>query len=298
MRIIRPILVGDSNFLSSTVEEDDAPLWAIGTAYLLGDEVLLDHVVYKAASDNTGKDPRLPENRTIWPIKGVSNRWRMFDMTRGVEIQTVDADEIVVTVRMTQLYSAVALFGLEAKTAKIEIIDGSNGVVYENQLMTISNTGVNTFFDWFYGYSQRNRSTQIVDFNVPYCPGATLRATISRPGGVAKIGKLVYGRARDLGCTSFGTELRFLDFSRRDRDDFGNLVFVERRKISERTFQVKVDSAKITSVEATIKGLDSTPTVFVGSANHEATIIFGLPVDFGASYTYKKTNYSLKVQEF
>lgn len=298
MRMIRPIAITDTNLVSSTVLEDDAPLWYDETSYTTGDEVMLEHVLYKAAANNTDKDPRLEENRTIWPIMGVTNRWRMFDMTRGSEIQTTAADEIIVVISLTQLYSAVALFGLEARTVKIEVIDGSNGVVYTKNVNTISNVGVNNFFDWFYGYEQRNRASQVVDLDVPYYPGAQLRVTITRTGGVAKVGKLVCGRAVDLGCTSFGTELRYIDFSRRDRDAFGNLVFVARRKIIERTFQVKIDSDKIVTVETLIKSLDSTPTVFVGSPNHAATIIFGLPVDFGASYSFKKTNYTLKVQEF
>lgn len=296
MKIIKPIAINDSNMLYSNVDEDDAPLWDDGTAYELAEEVMINHIVYKAASANTNKDPREEANRAIWPIVGATNRWRMFDMTRGTEIQTTGEDEIVVVIKANQLYSSLALFGLSAEDIRVEIIDGSNGVVYDESFTLSSNTGITYFFEWFYTPPQRKN--QFVTFDLPYYPNADIRVTISNPGNLVRVGKLVIGFAKDLGCTSYGTNVRFIDFSRRDRDDFGNLVAVNRRKISERTFLVKVDSDQLAQVENTIKSLDSTPTVFVGSPAHQVTIIFGLAIDFNSDYAYRKTNYSLKVQEF
>lgn len=296
MRIIKPIVINDAKFISSNVVEDDAAAWSSGTPYAEGAEVMEDHVIYRAATANTDKDPTDAANRTIWPIVGVSNRWKMFDMTRGTEIQTVNADSIQVVVHPGALYSSLAIFGLSANEVQIEIIDGSNGVVYDETFALSTVGGITNYFQWF--YTPPARKTQFVTFSLPYYPNASIRVTASNPGNTVKIGKLVIGYAKELGCTSYGTNVRFIDFSRRDRDDFGNLVAVNRRKISERTFQVKVDSDQLSQVEDTIKNLDSTPTVFVGSPNHQVTIIFGLAIDFNSDYSYKKTNYSLKVQEF
>lgn len=298
MRIIKPNIINDSNFIDSNVPEDDAPLWDDSTAYTLNPVslVMIDHVVYKAAADNTGKDPRLAENRTIWPIVGATNRWRMLDMTRGTEIQTTNPNSVVVEFQMNQIYSSLALFGLSARSVQVEIIDGSNGLVYDETFTLLTTMGITYFFAWF--YSPTSSARQFVTTEVPYFPGATVRVSVFNPSNTAKVGKLVIGRAQDLGCTSYGTNVRFRDFSRRDRDTFGNLVLVERRRISERTFQVKVDSERVASVEATIKELGITPTVFVGSPNHEVTIIFGLAIDFNSDYSFKKSNYSLKVEEY
>lgn len=299
MRIIKPNTIDDGNFVSSNVPEDDAPEWDESTAYVVGppaSRVMLDHIVYQAAANNTGKDPRDEENRTIWPIVGMTNRWRMFDMTRGTEIQTMNDDSIIVEFDMQMIYSSLALFGLDARSVRIEIIDGSNGVVYDETQQLVSLAGINYFFAWF--YTPTSSSKQFVTTELPYYPSARIRVSVLKPGGVAKVGKLVIGRAQELGCTAYGTNVRFLDFSRKERDDFGNFVIVERRRVSERTFQVKVDSSRLASVESIIKDLGTTPTVFVGSPNHEVTFIFGLAIDFNSDYTYKKTNYSLKVQEF
>lgn len=296
MRIIKPLPITDLNLMSSNVPETDWPVWDNATMYVITDTVMIDHIVYRAAEANTNKDPRLVENRVTWPILGMTNRWKMFDMTRGSEIQTTNPDSIEVTIEMSGLYSSLALFGVSAENVRVEIIDGSNGVVYDHTFSLSTVSGITYYFQWF--YMPPARKSQFVTTDLPYYPGADIRITISSPGNTVKVGKLVLGYAKELGCTAYGTNVRFIDFSRRDRDDFGNLVTVPRRKISERTFQVKVDSDKLAQVEETIKGLDTTPTVFVGSPNHQVTIIFGLAVDFNSDYAFKKTNYSLKVQEF
>lgn len=297
MRIVKPNTIDDSNFVSSDVPEDDAPLWVVGSTYALGDEVMLEHVVYKAAEAlGAGVDPRLAANRLKWPIVGATNRWRMFDMTRGSEIQTTNAESVSVEFDVTRVYSSLSLFGLAGREVRIEIIDGSNGTVFDETYPLVSTAGITYFFAWF--YTPRSRKAQFVTTELPYYPGARIRVSVLFPDGVVKVGKLVIGRAQDLGCTSYGTNVRFLDFSRRDRDDFGNLVLVARRRVSERTFHVKVDSGRLASVERAIKDFGTVPGVFIGSPNHEVTSIFGLPIDFNSDYTYKKTNYTLKVQEY
>lgn len=297
MRIVKSNPITDDNFVSSNVVEDDAPEWLAGSTYAIGDEVMLEHVVYRAAAAiSAGVDPRLAANRTQWPIVGATNRWRMFDMTRGSEIQTTNGDSVVVEFDMTQIYSSISLFGLVGRTVQIEIIDGSNGTVFDETYPLTSNTGINYFFAWF--YSPPINSRLFVSTEVPYYPGARIRVSVVYTGSTVKVGKLVVGRAQDLGCTSYGTNVRFLNFSRRERDEFGNLVQTERRKVSERTFHVRVDSGRLASVEQAIKDFGGVPGVFIGSPNHEVTVIFGLPIDFNSDYAYKKTNYTLKVQEY
>lgn len=297
MKIVKPNTIDDSNFVSSNVAEDDAPVWNPASTYSQGDEVMLDHIVYKAAAAiGAGVDPSLPANRTQWPIVGMTNRWRMFDMTRGTEIRTTNADSVIVEFDMTTIYSSLSLFGVSARNVRIEIIDGSNGVVFDEEYSLLSTTGIDYFFAWF--YSRPESARQFVTTELPYYEGARIRVSILYPSGTVEVGKLVIGRAQDLGCTSYGTNVRFLDFSRRERDDFGNLVFVPRRRVSERTFNVKVDSTRLASVEAMIKDFGPVPGVFIGSPNHEVTIIFGLPIDFNSDYAFRKTNYTLKVQEY
>jgi hypothetical protein len=299
MQYVKPLEINDTVLLSSNVTEADAAVWDSGTAYVIGNDVMKNHVIYRAAVDNTSKDPADDANRLLWPIRGMTNRYKMFDLTRGVEIQTENTSSIIVELQPAQLYTSLSLFGLDARFVKIEIIDGSNGDVYNQPQFGLQDiTGINTFYKWF--KLRRQRKKTFVKLMLPYVAGATLRVTISNEGQQVKCGKLIIGYPKDLGCTAWGTSLRFLDLNAaRVRDEFNNLVkATNKRKVVERTFLVHVPSNKLSYVEDQLKSLDSLPGVFIGSPNHEVTNIFGVVADFSAEYNYNKSDYSLKVQEY
>lgn len=292
MRYIKPIPIGDDQLVDSNVPEDSPDEWDIGTSYAVGIQVRVGHIVYKAASANTAKDPADDANRDIWPIFGVTNRWKMFDMTRGSEIQTENEGSIVVELEPGQVYSSIALFGLRAKTVQIEIIDGSSGVVYDETYTLQNAAGINYFFAWF--YSPILRKEQFVKLDLPYYSGATVRVTIAGTGTV-KCGKLVIGWGRELGCTKWGLQARYQDFSDMRYDTFGNLKLTERRKARQRDFIIVVPSDRLAFVESQLIGLGGSPAVLVGSENHEISIILGVVSDFSSTYEFNKSNYNLKI---
>ncbi|QEY15462.1 hypothetical protein D0C16_05420 [Cellvibrio sp. KY-GH-1] len=293
MRYIKPINIGDDQLVSSNVAETSPALWSSVEDYVTGDQVRVGHVVYKAASNNTNKAPADDANRAVWPVFGVTNRWHMFDMTRGSEIQTENSESIVVEIEPGELYSSLALFGLSAKTLLIEIIDDGSLVWSSENISLQSTQGINYFFAWFNAPIQRKE--QFVTFSLPYYSGAVVRVTISRPGGVAKCGKLVIGWGRELGCTKWGLQPRYQDFSDIRYDTFGNLKLNKRRKARQRDFIVVVDSSRLAFVESQLISLGGDPTVFVGSPNHEISIILGVVSDFSSTYEFGKSNYNLKI---
>lgn len=291
MRYIKPIPIDDSRLVDSNVPESETE-WDAVTNWQEGDEVRVGHTVYKAAEANTNKNPANDANRDIWPIFGVTNRMKMFDMTRGADTQTEMADSIVVELDPGQLYSSIGLFGLKAKNVQIEIIDGSNGVVFDESYSLQSTAGINYFFAWF--YAPIVRKEQFVKLNLPYYPGAIVRITISGYGTV-KCGKLVIGWGRELGCTKWGLQPSYQDFSDMRYDTFGNLKLKERRKARQRDFIVVVPSDRLAFVESQLIGLGGLPTVFVGSENHEISIILGVVSSFTSTYEFNKSNYNLKI---
>lgn len=291
MRYIKPITINDDRLVDSNVSESETE-WDSVTAWPEGAEVRVGHIVYKASESNTNKNPATDSNRAIWPIFGVTNRMKMFDMTRGADIQTENEDSIVVEIEPGQLYSSIGLFGLKARDIKIEIIDGSAGVVFDEEYSLQSTAGINYFFAWF--NAPIVRKEQFVKLNLPYYPGAIVRITISGLGTV-KCGKLVIGWGRELGCTKWGLQPSYQDFSDMRYDTFGNLKLVERRKARQRDFIVQVPSEKLAFVESQLIGLGGSPTVFVGSENHEISIILGVVSSFTSTYEYNKSNYNLKI---
>lgn len=292
MRYIKPIAIGDAQLVSSNVPEDSTPVWSGATAYEVNAEVRVGHDVYEAAEANTGKNPADAANRAIWPVRGVTNRMKMFDMKRGQDVQTVNAESISVVLQPGSLYSSLALFGLRAKSLFIEIIVGES-VAWSDTFSLRSMRGINTYFAWFNAPFQSK--SQFVTFALPYFPGAKVRVTLSQPGGVARCGKLVIGWGRSLGFTKWKFDARYQDFSDMRYDTFGNLILKPRRKPRQRNFIVQVPSERLADVESQLIELDGSPTVFAGSENHEMSIVLGVVADFSSTYEFKRSNYNLKI---
>ena len=78
--ILRPQPITDAILTASDVPETDAPEWAVGTTYALGDIVKLasTHSLYESGDPaNLGKRPDLYPS--LWTRIRATNRWRAFD---------------------------------------------------------------------------------------------------------------------------------------------------------------------------------------------------------------------------
>jgi len=93
----------------------------------------------------------------------------------------------------------------------------------------------------------------------------------------------VLGQTSTLGVALYGTSIRLRDFSRKERDDFGNFVIQERDFSKVAEFDVAVDTANISAVQRTVAQYRAKPVVWIGEAAYESTIIYGFCTDFGVS---------------
>ena len=77
MRLIRPFGIGFAD-LTTSIPEDDAPVWDVAASYSIGDQVIRDHRVYVSTIDsNLGNDPT-NENQLL-----TSARWLQIGYTNG-----------------------------------------------------------------------------------------------------------------------------------------------------------------------------------------------------------------------
>lgn len=80
--VIEPTLTTDANFVSSTVPENDHPVWSAATAYTAGQRVIVTtghHKIYEARINNTGKFPptsQITGLRLVLPTAGLHSTHR------------------------------------------------------------------------------------------------------------------------------------------------------------------------------------------------------------------------------
>jgi hypothetical protein len=112
VKVLEPILVSDAVLLSSTVPENDQPVWSADATYAIGTKVILSstHRIYEAVKASTGVNPAA--DSTTWLDVGPTNRWAMFDQAVGT--LTTATDQIIVRLAPSGQSNAVAVLDTDA----------------------------------------------------------------------------------------------------------------------------------------------------------------------------------------
>lgn len=283
MNIIRPVTITDTVLTSSNVPEADAAEFLIGTSYALDDEVMVTndgvHSIYISLQPaNQGNQPEDDDLVTpvFWARKSATNQWAMF--SSQINDQTKLADEIIVVFDAASLIDGVALFNLDAQSITIAMDDPVDGIVYNKTINLVDDAGVNNWFAWYFEPISRQDVAGALD--LPPYANATITVTIENAGGIAKCGVFTFGSQRTLGETDFGTGIGIVDYSRKERDTFGNSVVVTRNFAKRANYSVTANTAYVGTIQQTLSSLRTVDMAWIGSVNFPSTIIFGYYKDF------------------
>lgn len=294
MRVIVPTLITDTMLVSCTVPENDHAEWSAATAYVVGQKVITaaTHKVYEALAANTSKPPE--SNPAQWLDLGATNRWRMFDNKVGT--LTSATGSISVTLA-PGIVTGVALFGLNAAAVTVTLNDPTDGVVFTRTVDMQDYTGV---ADWHaYFFEDVRRKPSFIVEGLPSYRGAQLTVTVS--GGAAEtvsIGSLVIGKQRKFADHILaGASVGIQDFSRKERDQFGNFQLVERAFADLARWRFIVPNNRLDAMRETLAALRSKPAVYIGSDRFSSTTIYGFFRDFNPVIEYPEhTEVSIEIE--
>lgn len=267
----------------SSVQESE-PVWLVGETYGVDDVVRgtgdLQHTIFlslKAA--NVGK----ALSNTEWWLKvGSTNRWRMFDDVIGS--QTADTDSISFVITAPKRITALAMMNIDAASLRATVTDPLEGVVYNRTVSLIGTNGINNWWRWF--FSDIERATQKVLLDLPPYSGAQLTITLSNPGNTVRCGACVIGQGRDIGRTLAKPEIGNQDYSRKDRDIFGNAKIAKRPFSRRASFDVIVDNSSVDGLVDLLDGYRATPIVYLGSAMFGSTVVYGFYKNYAVVIEY------------
>lgn len=288
MRIIAPISVTDAILSASNIVEDDAPAWDSEATYQSStppaDRVVFAHRVYESAVDNnTGNQPDAGAvaDPPTWLDLGPTNRYRMFDGTPAVASQRTG--NIDVTLDVAQPYNAVGLINVSGIEATVQVIDPDLGVLYERTQSLEDLSGIDDWHDHF--FAPRERKLDVVFLDLPTTAGTQVRIVINAGGSLAKCGEAIIGAQRRVGDLQFDSRHTIRDFSTQTVDQFGAGTLVKRGYAKRASFPISVETSRIASVLRLLAQRRAQPTLFVGTADAEETIVYG---------TYKTTEWTRK----
>lgn len=263
--------------LVTNVPEADYDGWVSTTAYLIGDRVMLDSHNYEALVAHSNVNPAAtPTDPATWLDLGPTNRWRMFDDKIGTV--TTNPESISLIVAPGRAVDALAFFGIDASSILVRVTDPYQGIVFESRVSPVSTDGINDWYDYFFSPVELDEDFVMLD--VPAGSYGSIEIVIAKPGGVAKAGTLILGKMALLGETLYGTSVGITDYSRKERDDFGNFVVIERSYSKRAEFDLMVETSRLGAVQRTLAKHRAKPLVWIGEASYQATILFGYYREF------------------
>lgn len=294
MQAIEPFIVTDSSLTSSNVPENDYAAWASGTTYNLGDRVISTstHKVYESAiNSNVGNDPTTDDG-TNWIEVGATNRWKAFD--QRISDPVVNAGTIEYTITITgQVINAIGFFGLDADTVQIKITPfGGSTPVYDKTYDLLDTTGVYDWYTYFFEPATL-KDEQLLVVDLPAYSSATIEIIITETSGDAKVGQIALGNLVTLGKTGYGTTIGIEDYSRKERDTFGNPIIIERVFAQKADYEIEMPLQDARRVQKFLADYRATPVVWIGNQDPSfGLIVYGFYTQFSINLATPALSYT------
>ena len=291
----RPVTVTTSMITASSVASPDTgeTAWSGATTYALGATMsyTIDGYPHKFESRQAGNLNHLPTaypddaTNTWWLDLGYTNRYAAFQSSRNT--QTVTASPYTVTINPSSRVGAVGVGTIDADTVAIDVYDGATLVHTETQ--SLLTRDVYDWYTWtFTPFDQLNSA--LLD-NLPLGSTNTINLTFTRSVGSVGVGNIILGLPYNIGNALYGANIKRLNFSTFERDEFGDVKITLRKNIPKVSYQLIIDKDRINGIKRTIDELNGVVTMWAGIVESEhgyfdSVFLIGLYRDFYYSLDY------------
>ncbi len=290
--VMAPLTVDENNLDSTNVAEADAAAWDIATTYNSGDQVMYEHAVYESTTDsNLGNQP--DTSTANWLFVSVTNRYKAFDAL--INTQTENADTVEYEITPGQIVNGIGFFNVTANSIQVTVTDPVEGVVYDETQELFDDSLI---VDWHaYFFEPVDRGTRAFFSDLPQYTSATVDIVVDNTGSTAAVGAIAMGEMRDMGGTLFGTSFGILDFSRKERDEFGNFSITERSFADRVSYSLDIDTGSANRIKRVLRALRATPAVYIGAVDREELIVYGFYKDWTTVLdNYASSSVSIEVE--
>lgn len=275
-QVVRPTPITDAILQSSNVPETDYPQWAAGTNYAIGARVILTttHRIYESTTgSNVGHDPA--SGAAQWIDVGSTNRWAMFDQALGSA--TTATGQIVVTLQPDAATAAIAILDTDAASVRVQAPGYDR-----TQNTTVAGVTV----------------TSLTFLDLAVAAGATITVTIAAASGGAQVsaGTLLMGALEPLGVTETSPTLSIADYSRKETDQFGSTMPVERAWAKRMAIRSLVSTSAVDGLMRRVASLRATPALWIGEEGFDTLAIYGFFRDFSVEIAERLSTCSVTIE--
>lgn len=284
LTVVKPVTMTSAMLVSTDVPETDYAAWSSGSTYALGDRVILTstHKIYESLqASNTNHDP--VSSPTWWIEVSATNRWKCFDTSNSTQTAKATSMSYRITPGVA-ITSFAALNLTNATTLRLRLVDPTFGTVYD---VTHDLTAVQpqpAWWSWF--FEVRTAPELHVVSDLPSYPGADLLIDLSGGSSLA-VGVFLFGQARKIGLgVNLGANVGIQDYSRKETNEFGDTILVQRAFSKRASFDMLLEKADVDPTASFFTSLRAVPCLWVGHADYESTVVFGIYKDFQITIAY------------
>lgn len=311
MKVVTPITITPATYLKTPAtygysNATDYPEWSVATAYAIGDRVIVDAMqsTFECISANTGNAPVLaPATSIYWIRVGASNAWKPFDaivssLSVGYNAASQLADLMCFQLIGLGRFNTVCILSTDAASVRVRFsLDGGATFAYNMSMRAVDTSPV--IDAWTYLTADLNVARDFVFEGIDGY-GTTsdfvLQIFVQNDGaGIpVEVGEIVVGVGIDIGDCHSGARLTLNDYSRKERNDFGDLTLVERAYSFTGTFEVEIPSARRNKIQSLMADLRATPSVYFPSASdaNDGLVVFGFQKSFDITYETPERAYA------
>jgi hypothetical protein len=290
IQIVVPLQITDAMIIDSgsppetNVPENDYAQWAGGTTYAEGDRVIIlsTHKIYESLQDaNTNNNP--VSSPTWWIEVGPTNRWAVFDDSNSTQAQ--QANNITYTLELGSIINTVGILNITgASSVTVTMTDPTAGEVYNNAVELTTYPQSSEWYSWFFG--DRTKTNQFVFKDLPAYVNAEIRIQIIGDSTLA-VGSLIFGQRRSFGRgIKYGARLGIQDYSRKETNEFGDIVLIERAFARRANFDLFLDSNEVDRLQSILSDIRAKVCLWLISESYESTVIFGFYKNFDILINY------------
>lgn len=269
------INTSDPNWIS-----EGPPIWASGTTYSVGQQVTrtTTNKIYQCLTANGSVNTTPPESlltgSTIyWVEVGPSNKYAMFDLIRNSSTKATNANGTSISVAFTpsSRVDSLALLGMKRVTSvTITVAPSSTAAVVYSKVISLTQRQTTTWYQYF--FNKITTKSSVVLFDLP--PLTSAYITVTLEGTSIECGGVAVGMQEFIGTIQRGATNDVINFSRVDRDIFGNATLVQRRNVPKTNQTLLLDAALVDRVRKLRDTLNGTTAVWVGLDDVEGQFYF------------------------
>lgn len=278
MRIIEPITVTPAMVTASNVPVESLPAWDIGTTYANKDRVIFDNSIWESVqANNTGHNPGTDTTSAWWVRIGATNPWRAFDNRFGG--MTSGGATITYSILLPRSMNAIAFFGLNAQNVRVKLSVPGPSVIYDETITLASRDDVTNLWGYIHNAYTFKPDLVITDLIMP--SGSTLDITITA-GASAQVGEVMIGNDIGIGSTLVDSSLGIVDYSKKDRDEWGGVFLVPRAVTKTVNFRFSIPTDDAARVQRIMERVTSKVCVFyaVDGEDPFGTTVAGILRDY------------------